>query len=218
MKDMRTNKTSMIKNISLTPNEYLVTVFNKEQIANINEFCSSKSTPFVMDTTFGICNLWLTDTAYQNLRLLNRENKHPWFYGPAFLHMKKTNETFARFAMDMVVSSDLKSPTYLGTDLEKAMFVGFKKVFPELKNLLCVKHLSDRDRRKLAKMGGKHHRRIINDIYGCNDGITRELGLASAEDEGDLASAEDAMKMPKQCHRIPPFIVEKEDRCKTYTC
>jgi len=92
----------------------------------MNEFCSSKSTPLVMDTTFDLCNLWLTDTAYQNQRILNKDNKHPWFYGPVLLHMKKTPETFARFAL--VVKSGLKSPNFLGTDLEKAMFKGFSRV------------------------------------------------------------------------------------------
>ena len=88
--------------------------------------------------------------------------------------------------MDMVVSSGLKSPKFLGSDMEKAMFLGFQTVFPGLKSLLCVKHLSDRDRRKLTSMGGRSHHRIISDIYGVNDGITRELGLASAEDEEDF--------------------------------
>jgi len=183
---MRTNKKSLVKNVILTPDEYFVTAFNDDQIKDINEFCSSKSTPLVMDTTFDICNLWLTDTAYQNLRLLNRAIQHPWFYGPSLFHMKKSNETFAGFAMDMLVSSNMISPKFLGTDMEKAMFGGFSKIFPDLKHLLCVKHLSDRDNRKLTNIGARYNTRILSDIYGCNDGITRELGLASAEDADDF--------------------------------
>ena len=119
--------------------------------------------------------MWLTDTAYQNLRLINSKNQHPWFIGPSLLHMKKSAETFSRFALDMVVSTPgLKPPTFLGTDLEKAMYDGFKKVFPDLNSLLCVKHLSDADKRKLTKLGGTF------------DGVTRELGLASADDSDDF--------------------------------
>jgi len=184
---MKKNPHSLLKNVVLTPQEYLITCFDDIQICDINKFCASSSTPLIMDTTFDLCDMWLTDTAYQNLRLVNSKNQHPWFFGPSFLHMKRSAETFLRFALDMVVSTPgLKPPKFLGTDLEKAMYDGFKKVFPDLNSLLCVKHLSDADQRKLTKLGGRGVKQIIGDIYGIFDGVTRELRLASADDSDDF--------------------------------
>ena len=189
------NTNSLLKNIVLTPGEYFVTCFDGQQIEDMNKFCSSSTNPLVIDTTFDLCDMWLTDTAYQNLRLINGKNQHPWFYGPCLFHMKKGSETFSRFALDMVVSSPgLKNPSFLGTDMEKAMFDGFKRVFPDLKNLLCVKHLSDRDKRKLTSMGGRGIKTIISDIYGSNDGITKEIGLSSAEDSEDFMAKLESLK------------------------
>ena len=66
--------------------------------------------------------------------------------GPSILHMSKKPETFTRFCIEMVVTNPaLRNLKYLGTDMERALYQGFKVVVPELKNLLCVKHMSDRD-------------------------------------------------------------------------
>jgi len=95
-----------------------------------------------MDTTFDLCDMWLTDTAYQNLRILNSKNQHPWFFGPSFLYMKKSAETFSRFSLDMVVSKPgLESPTFLGTGMEKAMYDGFKKVFSKIEQFIMCETL-----------------------------------------------------------------------------
>lgn len=122
---MKTCSTSLFKNVVLTPNQYFITAFDNQQILDINKFCSTKKTPLVMDTTFDLSNLWLT--AYQNLRLVNNKELHPWFYGPCLLHMKKSSETFARFAIDLKIGNPgLDDVAFLGTDMEKAMFEGFK--------------------------------------------------------------------------------------------
>ena len=90
--------------------------------------------------------------------------------------MKKHAETFSRFSLDMVVSG-LKGPAFLGTDMEKAFFEAFKKVFPSLANLLCVKHLFDRDQQHLSKIGARNSKTFLADIYGLNDGITRAWSI-----------------------------------------
>ena len=46
-----------------------------------------------------------------------------------------------------------------------------------------MQHISDRDQKKLTSLKARGQKEIIADIYGTNDGYTRELGLASAEDE-----------------------------------
>lgn len=185
----REGANTLIRNIILTPEEYYVTVFEKQQLNNIVKFCVDANKILGMDTTFNICDMWVTDTVFQNLRLTNDKGEHPWFYGPVLLHMKKSKETFSRFAIDLVVgNSNIQDLPFLGTDLEKAMFQGFKGVMPNLKNLLCVKHMADRDQKKLTQLKARGQRKIIADIYGTNDGVVRELGLASADDEDDFTA------------------------------
>ena len=131
--------------------------------------------------------MWLSDTAYQNRKLVNEKLEHPWFFGPILFHMKKTRETFSRFCMDLVASNaEIRKLPILGTDLEKALFQGFKVIIPTMQSLLCVKHMSDRDQTKLTSLKARGQKEIIADIYGTNDDYTRELGLASAEDAEDF--------------------------------
>lgn len=93
--EMRNNDTSFIQNLVFTPNEYLVTAFDQEQLYDMELFCVREKKVFVMDTTFNVCDMWFTDIAYQNLRLVNDKGEHPWFSGPILLHMKKSAETFS---------------------------------------------------------------------------------------------------------------------------
>ena len=55
-----------------------------------------------------------------------------------------------------------------------------------MQSLLCVKHMCDRDQKKLTSLKARGQKEIIADIYGTNDGYTRELGLTSAEDGEDF--------------------------------
>jgi len=57
-----------------------------------------------------------------------------------------------------------------------------------------VKHIRDADKRKLSKIGGTGHQRILRDIYGSNDGITKELGLASSLDKDDFQAKLSSLK------------------------
>lgn len=193
--EMRNNDTSFIQNLVFTPNEYLVTAFDQEQLYDMELFCVREKKVFVMDTTFNVCDMWFTDIAYQNLRLVNDKGEHPWFSGPILLHMKKSAETFSQFASALIVANNnLHGLSYLGTDLEKALFQGFKSILPKLKSLLCVKHMSDRDKKKLTKINARGQRKIIADIYGTNDGVARELGLASAEDEENFKTKLESLR------------------------
>lgn len=193
--EMRREEQKFIRNVVFTPDEYIVTAFDDQQLNDIEKLCVDQNKIIVMDTTFNVCDMWLTDIGYQNLRLVNDKGNHPWFYGPVLLHMRKTPETFSRFATEfLLANSKLRNLTYLGTDLERALFQGFKHVLPDLKSLLCVKHMSDRDKKKLTQLGAKGQKNFLADIYGINDGVVMELGLASAEDEDDFKAKLDSLK------------------------
>ena len=50
--------------------------------------------------------------------------------------------------MNLVVNkTEIRKLHILGTDLEKALFHGFKIIIPIMQSLLCVKHMPDRTER-----------------------------------------------------------------------
>ena len=62
------------------------------------------------------------------------------------------------FAMEVVQENPtIRNLKFLGTDLEPALYLGFKEVIPDLKNLLCVKHMADRDQKKLTELKTNFH-------------------------------------------------------------
>ena len=86
--------------------------------------------------------------------------------------------------MNLVVNKiEIRKLHILGTDLEKALFHGFKIIIPTMQSLLCVKHMPDRDRKKLTKLKTQGQKEIVVDIYDTNDDYTRALDLASEKDE-----------------------------------
>ena len=182
---MKKEERRFILNIVLTPDEYLVTAYSDVVLNDIETFYVNGNNVLLLDTTFDLCDM--SDTAYQDRRLVNDKLEHPWFFGPILFHMKKTPETFSRFCMDLVASkAEIRKLPILGTDLEKALFQGFKVIIPTMQSLLCVKHMCDRHQKKLTSLKARGQKEIIADIYGTNDGYTRELDLASAEDEEDF--------------------------------
>ena len=120
---MKKEESRFIQNIVLTPDEYLVTAYSDVELNDIETFCVNGNNVLLLYTTFDVCGIWLSDTAYQNRRLVNDKIEHPWFFGPILFHMKKTPETFSRFCMDLVASkAEIRKLPILRTDLEKALF------------------------------------------------------------------------------------------------
>lgn len=89
-----------IKGISITKNAYFVYLYNSRQILDVEQFCccSTNPVPLGVDTTFNLCDLWLTDTSYRNQRLSKiSDGKNPVFLGPSMFHFTKNIDTFSRF-------------------------------------------------------------------------------------------------------------------------
>ena len=93
---------------------------------DLKMFCTHDNNPITLavDTTFNLCDLWITDTSYRNQRLINRESqKHPVFLGPMMLHFTKNVETFQRFAMEIVnYNHKLYDIKTVGVDMESAIY------------------------------------------------------------------------------------------------
>ena len=64
----------------------------------------------------------MTDSTYQNLSLVDEYGKHPEFPGPSFWHFRKTEETYRRFAGELLIAELLLlGIKKIGHDLDKAL-------------------------------------------------------------------------------------------------
>ena len=84
----------------------------------------------------------------------------------------------------------------IGTDQDMAIYNGFSIDNPEIKLLLCVYHLEKSDRHKLSQLHPKKGatNKILADIYGCQYGSVKEIGLADSTTAEDLDSRLIALK------------------------
>ena len=88
---------NIIQNISIVKSAYYVFVYTDRQLHDIKQFCCRKddTVPLAIDTPFNSCDLWFTDTSYQNKRLLNESTKiSPVFLGPC-MFLQKTKKHLA---------------------------------------------------------------------------------------------------------------------------
>jgi len=159
------------------------------QINDVSSFCCDRNGVLSIDTTFNLCESWLTDTCYHNIRLETAEGKHPIFLGPAIIHFQKDSFIFRRFASEMITyHPNIQKLKVIGTDQEMAIYKGFASQIPELRLLLCVFHLENTDKRKIMQLGPRKGAlsKIIADIYGRQYGTVKEYGLADSTNEQDL--------------------------------
>lgn len=133
--------------------------------------------------------LWLTDTTYPNESLINQSIKHPEFPGPSFWHFKKSRESYRRFAGELAIAkSELLGIKKIGHDLNKAIAGGMTDIFKDADNVWCTQHSQERDALKLKSLGAneRSRNRIMIDIYGSQDDVLLQNGLADAADPEDF--------------------------------
>jgi hypothetical protein len=69
-----------------------IVAFLKQTLKDVEWFCTEKAnpretSPLCADTTFNITEYLVTQTTYQQLSVIRRDNlKHPWFPGPIVFH------------------------------------------------------------------------------------------------------------------------------------
>ena len=75
-------------------------------------------------------------------------------------------------------------------------FSGFKDIFRSARNLWCTQHLENRDVEKLRALGCNQRviSRIMSDIYGTQNEVLLENGLADADDEEDFEVKLESLK------------------------
>ena len=191
---------SSINTVSFTKTQYSCVNIPEHVLDDVHRFCVLGNSILQVDTTFELVDgFWLTDTTFSHEALINHRNgKHPEFLGPSFWHFKKDRETYRRFAGELAIAKpELLKIKKVGHDLDKAIAKGMTDIFEEAQNVWCTQHMKERDAQKLKTMGcnERTQRRIMADIYGCQEQILLENGLADSEDPADyeakLASLKD---------------------------
>ena len=180
-----------MKVVNFTPNEYSTVNFHPRMINDIERFCVKKKGIFSVDTTFEVCDgLLLTDTCYPNMSLIKEDRTHPEFPGPSFWH-------FRRFASELVVERPLLLQLpIIGHDLDKAQMLGFHDIFSTSSHALCTQHIKGRDKEQLRQrnVNIKNTGRILADIYGTQNEILLQNGLADSLDEEDFVTKLESLK------------------------
>ena len=190
----------MIESIVIKEKIYYFFMCSPRQIEDIVQLCcrETESSVLGIDTTFNLCNLWVTDSCYKNDRIVhNVTGNHPVFLGPLLFHFTKDESTFTRFALEMIaLDPEVINIKKIGSDMEKAIYNGVKAIIPSAGQLYCVQHLSQCDEKKLDKLLDKQKftssqrcsskSSILKDIYGERKGSVYEYGLAEAQDFDDF--------------------------------
>ena len=98
---------NIVQTILAVKSACVLLLYNDRQINDIKRFSCEGSNPSVLpiDTTFNLCDLWITDTSYRNKRLINQESgKNPIFVGPMMFHFTKDEGAFSRFALELLAT------------------------------------------------------------------------------------------------------------------
>ena len=152
----RRDSVSFLKTVTVTDQTYIVFAYTEKQLSDIEKFCckSTEAGVFAVDTTFNLCDLWITDTSYRNKRPVNTiDGGAPVHLGPIMLHFTKDEKTFNRFGSEILSANpNLTSISFIGVDLESAIFTGLKTMIPGLFRLICMHHLMKRDESKHADL------------------------------------------------------------------
>ena len=181
---------SMIDRVIFSPSDYIA--FNQipYMMKNLRKFFVDGNSILRVDTTFELVDgLWLTDITYSNEALLDSSGKHPEFPGPSMWHFKKNRETYRRFAGELVMNTpSLIELKKIGHDLDVAIFNGLTDIFTNAKKLWCTQRMQERDVYKLKQLGANKNtvQKIMADIYGSQDDVLFQAGLADSADCEDF--------------------------------
>ena len=87
--------------------------------------------------------MWITDTSYQNKRLLNlTTGKHPVFLDLVMLHFSKNEKIFGRIALELVSeNTKLKYLKKIGVHIESVVINDFSHIILTVSRFVCVYHL-----------------------------------------------------------------------------
>ena len=96
---------SFLKTVTVADQWYLAFSYTEKQLSDIENFCckSAEAGVFATDTTFNLCDIWITDTSYRNKRPVNTIDGGTRVHlGPIMLHFTKDDRTFGKFGLEIL--------------------------------------------------------------------------------------------------------------------
>ena len=94
-----------VKTVTVTEDRYIAFFYSDKQISDLEFSCCTDDNASVLgiDTTFKLCDMWVTDTSYRNKRRISKHTRnHPVHIGPIMLHFTKDEKTFRRFSLKIL--------------------------------------------------------------------------------------------------------------------
>ena len=196
------DSSSPVRTVAVSGDSYIAFLYTDKQLKDIELFCcdpnDNKSCVLGIDTTFKLCNMWITDTSYRNKQLLSsRTRKNPVHLGPTMMHFTKDEGTCRKICVELISANpQLINLKKVGVDIEDAIFNGFQSVICKLLQLYCARHLKQRDEKAIDSCHQKssiadnkkasYKKEIIWDIYGKRTSDILEKGNADTTDPNDF--------------------------------
>ena len=128
----------LIKTVAVIYNGYIALAYTEKHSNDVGKFCCKATNSSSMDTTFNLCDMWITDTSYKNLWLINADTgKNPAHSEPIMAHFTEKEKTFFLFALEPFLESpNLNNLKMVGVDLESAIYNYFRKIIPNVARLV----------------------------------------------------------------------------------
>ena len=125
----------VVESIIVKKRCYFLYLSTERQIEDAKFCCTAQSSSVLdIDTTYNLCDMWVTDSCYRNKRLIrNDSGHHPVFLGPVLFHFTKDDQTFTRFALELQASyPETRKLKKIGVDMEDAIFNGVQSLFSDV--------------------------------------------------------------------------------------
>lgn len=145
-----------VRIVEAAPQPMCVLASNR-QLKDLEHFCTAEEEFSILgiDPTFNLGDFSVTVTTFKHLHLCNRKTgKSPVMLGPMLVHQKKDTQSYFFLASSLArLNPNLKDIQAIATDGEKAIGEGFLLQFPNVKPLLCFRHMRQNFERKLRDLG-----------------------------------------------------------------
>ncbi|CAC5410623.1 unnamed protein product [Mytilus coruscus] len=190
---------------------------SEKQLMDLDTFCTHQLhfSVFSVDSTFNIGNYYVTNTCFENLRVVHASGKykgrHPLEMGPTFVHTHRDENLYLRFfsALDRMIPNFRYQMQAIGSDGDEATMNAIAVSFTSesFVNLLCVSHKKENIEYKLKEMKSATPaiRHIVSDIFGTNvDSMLYQKGLIDSETTSEFDSRLRDLKTTWD-HLVPTF-------------
>ena len=197
---------------------------SQKQLMDLETFCTHpvRFSVLSIDSTFNIGNYYVTNTCFENLRVVHAsgkyKSKHPVEMGPTFVHTHRDTNSYVRFLSALQrMNPSLKHVQAVGTDGDEALMNSVVIRFQDALNLLCSSHKKANIEKKLKELKATSSatKHILSDIFGATVGsLSYQKGLIDSLTVAEFDRRLRDLKTTWDClvHNFHSWFVENESR------